>query len=253
MLQMRFIKYLIIKTIKGIRMKYLKAAAVISLSSIIMACSTTPAPEVDSAADEATDIVESPAVDTTDVTEVETPDFDYSKLEQEDDLPEFEVSPLPEVDKAAAENERVEEALPRKSSDGKLILGHKEWVYFPSSKRWLVSKIDANQDISSISVSDVVLFERDGKKWVKFRVDHDDVSSELFSLPVQRTMKADSAFPKSPVVLAWVQVSELKEKTEFVLSDKSAMSHPLILGNSFYRDVAVLDESREFVQPKNVE
>lgn len=244
--------YQISKIIEGIRMKYLKAAAVISLSSIMMACSSTPSPVDDSAAQEAIDQVEEQELLTElpSENEVETPEFDYSKLEQEDDLPEFEVTPLPEVDKKSAESELVEEALPSKSSDGKLILGHKEWVYFPSTKRWLVSKIDANQDMSSISVSDVVLFERDGKKWVKFRVDHDDVSSELFSLPVQRTMKSDSAFPKSPVVLAWVQVGELKEKAEFVLSDKVTMSHPLILGNSFYRDVAVLDESREFVQPK---
>ena len=53
------------------------------------------------------------------------------------------------------------------------------------------------------------------------------------------------------VVVAWIQIGDLKEKTEFTLADRTHLTYPLLLGRSFFKDVAVVDVSRKFVQPKH--
>ncbi|WP_228012673.1 RimK/LysX family protein, partial [Vibrio sp. OPT18] len=42
----------------------------------------------------------------------------------------------------------------------------------------------------------------------------------------------------------------LKDKTEFTLADRTHLSFPLLLGRSFFRDVAVVDVSQKYVQKK---
>jgi hypothetical protein len=51
--------------------------------------------------------------------------------------------------------------------------------------------------------------------------------------------------------VAWIQIGDLKEKTEFTLADRTHLTYPLLLGRSFFKDVAVVDVSRKFVQPKH--
>ncbi|QTH07296.1 ATP-dependent zinc protease [Vibrio fluvialis] len=142
-----------------------------------------------------------------------------------------------------------------KTSDGKLILGEKEWVYVPGLKENFLARIDTGATTSSISAVDVVPFERDGKDWVKFRIEHEGIKSEETSLPVERWVhirqSSTDDTQRRAVVVAWIQIGDLKEKTEFTLADRTHLTYPLLLGRSFFKDVAVVDVSRKFVQPKH--
>jgi hypothetical protein len=143
---------------------------------------------------------------------------------------------------------------PIETEEGKLILGGLEWVYVPGLDKSLKAKIDSGATTSSISAVDVVPFEREGKEWVKFRVQHGKVSSDEISLPILRWAKikqANSAVAtKRPVVTAWIEVGKVKEKADFTLTDRNHLEYPVILGQSFFRDIAIVDVSREFVQAK---
>ncbi|MBE3668401.1 ATP-dependent Zn protease [Vibrio navarrensis] len=148
----------------------------------------------------------------------------------------------------------VIELKAKKTSDGKLILGEKEWVYVPGLEEAFRSRIDTGATTSSISAVDIVDFERDGKDWVKFKIEHDGIQSKEIALPVERWVKirqsSAEGTQRRPVVLAWIQIGDLKEKTEFTLTDRTHLSYPMLLGRSFFKDVAVVDVSRKYVQDK---
>ncbi|WPC76029.1 ATP-dependent zinc protease family protein [Vibrio porteresiae] len=143
----------------------------------------------------------------------------------------------------------------KKLSDGKLILGSKEWIYVPSLKDNFNTRIDTGAATSSISAIDVTPFERDGKDWVKFKIEHDGIKSEEVSLPVERWVRirqaSDEKGQRRPVVMMWVEVGDLKEQTEFTLADRTHLTYPLLLGRSFFKDIAVVDVSRTYIQGKH--
>lgn len=165
---------------------------------------------------------------------------------------EPEVKPTPEVEKPKPVVKPKPEPLT--TADGKLILGEREWVYFPGLDKSFKSRIDTGATTSSISAVDLEAFERDGKDWVKFKVGHDEVTSEVLEVPVERWVRIKQAsseeFDRRPVVMGWVQIGELKEKTPFTLTDRSHLDFPVLLGRSFFNDIAVIDVSKEYVQPK---
>lgn len=143
----------------------------------------------------------------------------------------------------------------QKTSDGKLILGEKEWVYVPGLEQNFRARVDTGATTSSISAVDIQPFERDGKDWVKFKIEHEGVKSKEIALPVQRWVKirqssADGSHERA-VVNAWIQIGDLKEQTEFTLADRTHLTFPLLLGRSFFKDVAVVDVSQQYVQDKH--
>lgn len=143
--------------------------------------------------------------------------------------------------------------LPTKTSDGTLILGAEEWVYIPGLDQSFLASVDVNSTTSKVSVVELVPFEREGKEWVKFRVEHKNVSTQELSLPVLRWVKLtgpDNSKQKRPVISAWIQIASLKEKADFILVDPQEMSAPISLGQSYFRDVAVIDLTRSQIQAK---
>ncbi|MBF4389791.1 ATP-dependent zinc protease, partial [Vibrio anguillarum] len=127
-------------------------------------------------------------------------------------------------------------------------------VYVPSLNESFKARIDTGAATSSISAVDVVAFERDGNDWVKFRIEHDDIKSDEISLPVERWVRirqsSAEGTQKRAVVVAWIEIGDLKERTEFTLADRTHLTYPLLLGRSFFKDVALVDVSRKYVQDK---
>ncbi|MCG9595607.1 ATP-dependent zinc protease [Vibrio sp. Isolate25] len=201
-----------------------KALIPIMLSGGLMACSTTGQQPVES---EQKPQVEEPKVEPEKETKPETE-------------PEEKPKPKPQA---------------RKTPDGKLIMGEQEWVYVPGLEESFKARIDTGATTSSISATDVVEFERDGKDWVKFKIEHDDIKSKEIALPVQRWVKIRQSTAEESerraVVESWIQIGDLKEKTEFTLADRTHLKFPLLLGRSFFKDVAVVDVSKKFVQEKH--
>ncbi|MCG9681097.1 ATP-dependent zinc protease [Vibrio sp. Isolate23] len=194
-----------------------KALILIMLSGGLMACSTTGQQPVESE---------------------QKPQIEEPKIEPEKETkPEEKPKPKPQA---------------RKTPDGKLILGEQEWVYVPGLEESFKARIDTGATTSSISATDVVEFERDGKDWVKFKIEHDGIKSKEIALPVQRWVKIRQSTAEESerraVVESWIQIGDLKEKTEFTLADRTHLKFPLLLGRSFFKDVAVVDVSKKFVQ-----
>ncbi|MDA0148392.1 ATP-dependent zinc protease family protein [Vibrio sp. LaRot3] len=148
----------------------------------------------------------------------------------------------------------VIEVQAKHTADGRLILGEQEWVYIPGLEESFKARIDTGATTSSISATDIVPFERDGKDWVKFKIEHDNIKSKEMALPVDRWVKirqsSAEGTQRRAVVQAWIQIGDVKEKTAFTLADRTHLTFPVLLGRSFFNNVALVDVSKKYVQDK---
>ena len=223
-----------------------KAIVTLMLSGGLFACSTTTQVPVKP---EQKPQLEKPVVNdsaNTDATEGEKVTESTEKQKPE------EVKPMePEVKPAAVEKS-PEKLL--KTDDGKLLLGEEEWVFVPGLKEAFKARVDTGATTSSINAADTVDFERDGKDWVKFKIEHDGTTTKEISLPVERWVKIKQSSAEGtqrrPVVVASIEIGDLKDKTEFTLADRTHLSFPILLGRSFFRDVPVVHVSQKYVQKK---
>lgn len=166
-----------------------------------------------------------------------------------------EVKPKPEPETKPVEKPKPPVIEAQQTADGRLILGEKEWVYIPGLEQSFKARIDTGATTSSISAVDIVSFERDGNDWVKFKIEHDGIKSKEIALPVDRWVKirqsSAEGTQRRAVVQAWIQIGDLKEKTEFTLADRTHLTFPVLLGRSFFKDVALVDVSKKYIQDKH--
>ncbi|MGR5109862.1 ATP-dependent zinc protease family protein [Vibrio jasicida] len=209
-------------------MKNWKLILPLMMSGGLIACTSTPT--------------------TTEPVEPEKPVVEQP-IEKPDVKPEVDPKPEKKPDPKPAKPPQA-----KKTPDGMLILGSEEWVYVPDIDQTFKGRVDTGATTSSISATEIVPFERDGKDWVKFKIDINGKASKEFKLPVERWAKvrqsSSEEVDKRAVVVAYIQVGDLKEKTEFTLAERGHMNFPILLGRSFFRDVAVVDVSKKYVQNK---
>ncbi|MCE7556064.1 ATP-dependent zinc protease [Aliivibrio fischeri] len=187
-------------------------------------------------------------------TATTTPETDGEtnpSVEEPSTKPDVKPEQKPQVDPKPPAKPEANEL---KTADGKLLLGEEEWIYIKAINHSAKARIDTGATTSSISAVDIEMFERDGKKWVKFKLAHNDKETKEFESPISRivTIRQSSTEKRTdrPVIEAWVQIGDLKTKTEFTLNDRTHMTFPVLLGRTFFRDVAVVDVSKKYIQPK---
>ncbi|AAW87354.1 ATP-dependent zinc protease [Aliivibrio fischeri] len=187
-------------------------------------------------------------------TATTTPETDGAtnpSVEEPSTKPDVKPEQKPQVDPKPPVKPEANEL---KTADGKLLLGEEEWIYIKAINHSAKARIDTGATTSSISAVDIEMFERDGKKWVKFKLAHNDKETKEFESPISRivTIRQSSTEKRTdrPVIEAWVQIGDLKTKTEFTLNDRTHMTFPVLLGRTFFRDVAVVDVSKKYIQPK---
>ncbi|MDP2572343.1 hypothetical protein CW749_24270 [Vibrio sp. vnigr-6D03] len=156
--------------------------------------------------------------------------------------------------KASGKSESTHEVDMLKTPDGKLVLGEKEWVHIAGLGESYKARVDTGATTSSISAVDIETFDKDGQDFVRFRIAHEGEKSPVLTLPVQRWVRikqsSQDSYQRRAVVEGDIQIGDLKTKTEFTLADRSHLTFPVLLGRSFFRDVAVVDVSKKYVQKK---
>ncbi|MGF1776778.1 RimK/LysX family protein [Vibrio nomapromontoriensis] len=230
-------------------MKVWKVILPLMLSGGLVACSTTSQ----------TESVTPPQVEEpkTDSSATQSPaDSEMTKADPVKPEPEAEKPAVVEKETKPAEKpaKPAVKPAPVKNGEGKLILGEQEYVRLVDMKVTTKARVDTGATTSSLSAVDIVPFERDGKDWVKFKVKHKGVESKEMSLPVERWVKVKQSgseeSDKRPVVLSAITIGDMTSKTEFTLTDRTHLKYPVLLGRSFFRDVALVDVGRKYVQPK---
>lgn len=142
-----------------------------------------------------------------------------------------------------------------KDLSNKIVVGQVEWLWIESVNRVYEARVDTGATTSSISALDITPFEKDGKRWVRFRLAPDD-SDDSFEIeaPLVRYVRIRQAssdeLDRRPVASLTVRLGKMTEVAEFTLADRRQMSYPILLGREFLKDVAVVDVARENIQPK---
>jgi hypothetical protein len=137
----------------------------------------------------------------------------------------------------------------------KIVVGRVEWLWIEAINRVYEARVDTGATTSSISALDITPFEKDGKRWVRFKLAPDD-GDESFEVeaPLVRYVRIRQAssdtLDRRPVAALTVRLGKMTEVAEFTLTDRTQMTYPILLGREFLRDVAVVDVAKDNVQPK---
>lgn len=137
--------------------------------------------------------------------------------------------------------------------DGKMILGQKEYVYVKEANATIDARIDTGASQSSISASDVVEFERNGKKWLRFNIVHNDRTINVEAPYVKQTRLRQSSidgYSYRSVVKLNIKIGDYSTEAEFNLIDRTQMQFALLIGRNLLTDIAVVDVSRNNVQKR---
>jgi hypothetical protein len=149
-------------------------------------------------------------------------------------------------------NDSPEEVEPVAPAEGKLILGRNEWVWVDLVDQVLNARIDTGTRSSTLNAKEIEPFERNGESWVRFQLAGDD-SGKSWEAPLTsyiRVRNSSENLDRRPVIKLSVRLGSLVEEAEFTLANRANMPYPLQLGRDFLRDIALVDVSKKFVQPK---
>lgn len=145
------------------------------------------------------------------------------------------------------------------TSNNKILLGEIETVQIDNTPQNIQARIDTGAETSSLNAVDIQEFERDGKKWVKFHLfdKNTNKGDEIWiEAPVIRTVKirqsSSESTEKRAVIELWIKLGKIHEKAQFTLADRSQMSHSVLLGREFIKDIALVDVSKKFLQSNAV-
>lgn len=144
--------------------------------------------------------------------------------------------------------------------------GYVENVYILPSKTLLDAKLDTGAGVSSISATNIDVYEKDGQEYVRFDVTHeaieqqgkrnkDKVEKVAYDLPLKREMKIKNRagedtkdqYDERPVVEMPVCFDGKIYTIEVNLTDRTHFDYPLLLGRKALIQLgAVIDPAQKF-------
>ena len=137
------------------------------------------------------------------------------------------------------------------TKDKKTIVGIYEKVYIPSLEREYEAKIDTGATTTSIHALDIKEFERDGKKWVKFKFEDSKKEITEKSLPVERIVNIKrhgvDESQKRYVVKMRINLGEYSEVIDVSLTDRSKFNYPILIGRNYLNGYIVVDVSKKYI------
>lgn len=173
------------------------------------------------------------------------------------DKPEAPPAEDTREDAAAEDAEAAAVALPVNPEPVR-IYGWREDVLIEGVKEKLLAKLDTGALTSSVHAEEKELFERDGKKWVRFIItdprSKDSVRTRI-EAPLVRIarIKEPNAEPTTrEVVRLSFQLGERKLRSEFTLNNRTNMLAPVLIGRSTLKDLGWVDSSRTHLADQKI-
>lgn len=166
-----------------------------------------------------------------------------------------------EEDEAAAERKEADagSSVARPvSSDPVQVFGWREWVLIGNLQLKLAAKLDTGALTSSIHAEEKELFERDGKKWVRFIVtDPGEKKSPRTRIeaPLVRIAHIKEPGGKSEareVVRLNFTIGERKMRGDFTLNNRSNMLSPVLIGRTTIKEIGWVDASRAYLADQKI-
>lgn len=135
--------------------------------------------------------------------------------------------------------------------------GWLEWAYLEPAHIRIKTKLDTGAKTSSIHATDIDVFDRDGEKWVRFRVPFsmkagtsDKRRDVFFERPVVRRVRIkehDRAPARRYVVNLDLCLGGITFTTPMTLADRSRFNYPLLLGRVALQGRAAVDPAQKYL------
>lgn len=126
------------------------------------------------------------------------------------------------------------------------VIGEVEPIYFSPMKAPFSARIDTGAETSSVGVSNMKPFERDGEKWIAFDLVNKDTSeTHHFEKKIHRNTVIKRALKKEerPVVIMDVTFGGETIQTEFTLADRESFEYQALVGRNILTGRALVDTS----------
>ncbi len=144
------------------------------------------------------------------------------------------------------------------SADPVQIYGWREHIFIKGVAEKIQAKLDTGALTSSIHAEEKELFERDGKKWVRFIVTDPSVKKptrtriEAPLLRIARIKEPGSDSIAREVVKLSFTIGERKVRGEFTLNNRSNMLAPVLIGRNMIKDLGWVDASRTYLADQKI-
>lgn len=126
------------------------------------------------------------------------------------------------------------------------IIGAVEPIYILPMKSAFEARIDTGAATSSLDVDEMNEFERDGEKWVSFKVKNRR-SGEVhtFEKPILKSVKIKRIDDKEDRVKVYMPVSFGGQKfvSEFTLANREKFEYQVLIGRNILSGRAIVDTS----------
>ncbi len=153
----------------------------------------------------------------------------------------------------AADPPKVERLSEKGPPPDKLVIGQAEWIAVPLTDSVFRARIDTGATTTSIFATDIEIFERDGKNWVRFVIQNTDPEAEFpMEAPVARIVpikkRGVEGHTRRPAVEMDLVMGEATRKVEVNLADRTGFEFPLLIGRDFLKGLAVVDVTLKYTQ-----
>ncbi len=114
----------------------------------------------------------------------------------------------------------------------------------------LPAKIDTGARTSSLHGHVIETFGRDGKSFVRFSVDWDDIELECEAVQVDTrgVTSSNGETQQRYVIKTPLVIGNTQFRAEFSLADRSDMKFPILIGRTALRRRFVVDSGRSWLQ-----
>lgn len=140
------------------------------------------------------------------------------------------------------------------AGDSKIVIGSEEYIYIPSIDLTLKARIDTGATTTSLHALDIKEFERDGKKWVKFKFEMPNGKLIDKALPIEREVsikRHGAKDQKRYVIKLRINLGSVSQLIDVSLTDRSKFSFPALIGRNFLNGYGVVDVSKKYInKPK---
>jgi hypothetical protein len=126
------------------------------------------------------------------------------------------------------------------------VIGEVENIYLPPMKSAFQARIDTGATTSSIDVTDLKQFERDGDRWVSFTIENRETKEkQSFEKPLSKRIRIrrSGENERRPIVEMDVKMGGEKFKADFTLAERSKFDYQALVGRNILSGRAIVDVS----------
>lgn len=162
-------------------------------------------------------------------------------------------------ERAAEDADEAKAAVARPvSAEPVQLFGWREYIHVDGVEEKLKAKLDTGARTSSIHAEEIELFERDGKKWVRFIVTDPSVKKpartriEAPFVRITRIKEPGGESTRREVVRLSFTIGDRKLRGEFTLNNRSNMLVPVLIGRAVIKDLGWVDPSRAHLADQKI-